>query len=393
MFRLLIRLASFIIFAVGSAFSASAQSYLDEIARTPDWVLEGQGIRLNAISIGDEVLGRHKLTAKLHNLENKPRDIMIRVASFQGLTAEALENTYAFRLSPGEIKDISADYEFHTLTPFSRIIVYGYSVEDQNAEPVRLFARSIFLGWGNPQVGLDFDGLVRASGSHIDAYAIEDSLAQNDIRKILRIREDTITRILEILGVNFDGRIKLFLYPDEDIKRAHTGHSGLGWAMGDFIAEVYNEDEQLDPYHELAHILAGKLGKPPALMDEGFATYISESFGSDALEYLGAPGETVDAVAARYAKLGQLFPLEELMAVENIGSTPERGQIEYPQAASFVKFLIEVKGFANFRQLYSSLRLGADTETRKHNRTILEQVLGKSLEEIEAEWLAKLPVD
>jgi len=41
----------------------------------------------------------------------------------------------------------------------------------------------------------------------------------------------------------------------------------------------------------VAHIIAGQLGYPLVLFNEGFATYSSERFGADALQYLALPGK------------------------------------------------------------------------------------------------------
>jgi hypothetical protein len=58
-----------------------------------------------------------------------------------------------------------------------------------------------------------------------------------------------------LLGVRSDLKIRLFFFPDEQMK-GETGHQGTGWAFGNNIIEVYNEKTKLDPYHETAHILA-----------------------------------------------------------------------------------------------------------------------------------------
>ena len=76
------------------------------------------------------------------------------------------------------------------------------------------------------------------------------------------------------------------MFPDAKSKKEETGNPGDGWAFSNNIVEVYNEKTKLDPFHELAHIISGEVGNPPAMLDEGFAIYVSEKLGTDALKYL-----------------------------------------------------------------------------------------------------------
>src|SRR6185369_11438722 len=125
-------------------------------------------------------------------------------------------------------------------------------------------------------------------------------------------------RICSMLSMS--RKIRLVFYPDAETKRKEIGHAGAGYAFSNNIVEVYNEKTKLDPFHELAHILAGKLGDPHAMFNEGFAVYISEKLGSDALRYLGSAGKTIDAVTGEHFKEEKLFKLEDLLGFTEIGS-------------------------------------------------------------------------
>ena len=75
----------------------------------------------------------------------------------------------------------------------------------------------------------------------------------------------------------------MILFEDGATKYSYTGHQGAGWAFGNTVVEIYNEKEKLDPYHETTHVLMRAYGSPPALFNEGFATYMSERLGAQAL--------------------------------------------------------------------------------------------------------------
>ncbi|MCI0443233.1 hypothetical protein L0152_08455 [bacterium] len=141
-----------------------------------------------------------------------------------------------------------------------------------------------------------------------------------------------------------------------DTKTSDTMHTGEGWAFDRTLVEVYNKDIQLDPFHEMTHIISGNLGSPPPLFDEGFAVYVAETLGSDALEYIVGPGQKIDVVMQKHKQNGKLVPIAELLKVTNIGDTPERAEVEYPQSASFVKYLIKNFGSETFRKIFSPLK-------------------------------------
>jgi hypothetical protein len=139
-------------------------------------------------------------------------------------------------------------------------------------------------------------------------------------------------------------------------KEQETGHRGAGWAFGNVIVEVFNEQTQLDPYHEVAHVVARQLGNPPALLNEGFAVYLSERMGGDALEHLGSPGLRVNEVVHQNRMAGKYIPLVRLLTFTEIGTVDSRPEIAYAEAGSFVKFLVEEFGVENCENYTNPLR-------------------------------------
>jgi hypothetical protein len=374
-----------------TSWSGLAQTYKEEIARAADATATGHGLEVGELRLGTASVGPHNLQLVVANLQDRPCEIKLVVSVFPGLGDEYTTHEETETMAPSARQVLSTSYALQRLTPFSRVTVV---VETRPAETTgedtwqSVFRSRAFLGIGNPAVSRDFPELVRTSSRRIDAYFLPGSLAARDIDSILRLREDAISRIDAILDTTFDGRIKLFLYPDEKVKFLHTGHRGMGWAYGDFIAEIYSEDRKLDPVHELAHILSGQLGLLPAFLDEGFATYISEAFGEDALEFVGNPGRSVDEVSAELVHSGRSLSIHDLLAVDNIGNTPESAEVEYAQSASLVKFIMETYGPQSGGGLFRAF--GPRGATPEQAEAIIESVLDLSMDRLIDDWTRAL---
>jgi hypothetical protein len=187
--------------------------------------------------------------------------------------------------------------------------------------------------------------------------------------------------------------VRLFLFEDPRSKWLATGHRGAGLATGATLVEVYNETTKLDPYHELTHILMGPYGTPPAAFNEGFAVYVSERLGARALVHLGGGGLSLDQRARDVLEKGEWIALSELLSYTEIGSARSRPTIAYPQAGSFVKFLVERYGLDAFLEAYRRLESSNDEADHHENRRRLLEITQSPLTELEAAWIASLPRD
>ncbi|MHC4628929.1 MAG: gluzincin family metallopeptidase, partial [Planctomycetota bacterium] len=228
------------------------------------------------------------------------------------------------------------------------------------------------------------------AAEHFDIYCFKGSTAERDVDTIAEQRDRGFSEICRFLGKNSDLRIRMILFEDAATKYSHTGHQGAGWATGNMVVEIYNEKQKLDPYHETAHILMRAYGSPPASFNEGFATYISERLGSHALKAMnGGESPIYDRVRELDGK-GALIELEELLTYTEIGSGKTNPPVAYPEAASFVKFLIETYGKSKFLKAYGTLRNSSDKSVQKQNVEDLGGIYGKSLDELKKEWKAIL---
>ncbi len=227
----------------------------------------------------------------------------------------------------------------------------------------------------------------KRSSAHFDIYYLKDSTAAREIDQIAQCKDAGFDEICRFLGKNSDIRIQMVFFENGDTKQRVTGHQGAGWAYGNTIVEVYNEKERLDPYHETTHILMGPLGSPPALFNEGFATYMSERLGAHALTNLSGGKATIYQRAKELKDKGDWIALPELLGYTQIGPSWSRPLVAYPEAGSFVQFLIEAYGKDRFLQAYGTLRNSGQQAVREENMRSLARIYGQSLEALEEQWL------
>ena len=241
------------------------------------------------------------------------------------------------------------------------------------------------LQWQNWEQHV-LDKMEKRSTKHFDIYYFKESTAAREIDQIAEQKDKGFQEICRFLGKDSDIRIRLVLFEDGRTKHAETGHQGRGWAYGNTIVEVYNEQEQLDPYHETTHILMRPFGNPPALFNEGFAVYMSERLGAHALDDLSGGQSTIYERVREIKSKGQWIELEELITLTEIGSTESRPPIAYPEAASFVKFLIDEYGQDKFLQAYKKLKSSNSKIVHWANKRALQKIYGKPFSKLQEEW-------
>ncbi len=227
--------------------------------------------------------------------------------------------------------------------------------------------------------------LKKRTTKHFDIYYFKDSTAEKEIEQIAADKERGFSEIGQFLGITSKVRIRLVLFEDGQRKHWETGHQGNGWAFGSTIVEVYNEKTKLDPYHETVHILMRPFGNPPALFNEGFAVYMSERLGAGSLRYLGGGESKIYERVRELKAKNELWELNELVGFTEIGSMKTRPPVAYPQAASFVKFLVETYGKQRFLEAYKTLENGRDN---KQNIERLEKIYNRAFPELERQWMA-----
>jgi hypothetical protein len=226
----------------------------------------------------------------------------------------------------------------------------------------------------------------RRSTPHYDIHYTKGSTAEREIDQIAERREKGFQEICSFLGKPSDVRICLVFFENARVKQALTGHQGAGWAFGRTIVEVYSKQQKLDPYHETVHILTPPYGKPPALFNEGIAVYMAERLGTNALAQIGAGQASIYERARGLKSKGEWIPLRELFTYTEIGSGRSRPPIAYPEAASFVKFLIDEYGKEKFLEAFKALKNSQDVAVHQKNATALERIYDKPLDDLRKPW-------
>jgi hypothetical protein len=158
-------------------------------------------------------------------------------------------------------------------------------------------------------------------------------------------------------------------FRDFDSKLFYTHHWGFGLSSPEGVFMVYDgktPDLRL-AVHENTHTLMRRnWGGADSFLDEGIAKYI-EALATD------ADKNHRDTLA--FSRDGALYPLEKMITFD-IGSNEEEARVAYPASGSFVGFLVSERGLPAFIE--------------KWEGKCWEEVYGKSLAELERDWIAWL---
>ena len=226
--------------------------------------------------------------------------------------------------------------------------------------------------------------LINKSDHYIFHY-FKGSLAEKDINKIIENQERFYRKILEALRLENGRKIYYYLYPSREIKMQLMGDDGYGiaiwqeienkkdyWESRKFeIHAIYNEKDKVIGGHEDSHLLSLSWGAAIYLFSEGLAEFLSE----------GWCGEDVDIWAKKNLLGNKLYPIRFLIDNKNWSKVDD--MIVYPQAGSFVRYLINNYGMERFKESYKKL---SRKNNVKENINIIEKNYRKQLEELEREW-------
>jgi hypothetical protein len=351
---------------------------------TPD--AETETIKIEKVDIGNTHRGQNKFSAAVVNKTDSMLTLVLDLRADGGVWLRKNQRQFVYLLGGKEERQIEAEYQFDHISSeaFLRVRFYFPTVSTTGITklPKPFFEQRYPVGLDNKEVDYDFSQFRKRESKHFLVYYFPDSLAAHDIDHIADERDRGFEKISDILRLESNQKIRLFLFPDEQSKKSETGHQGAGWAFDNNIVEVYNEKTKLDPFHETAHILSGQLGSPAAMFNEGFAVYVSELLGADALRELGSQGKTCDEAVVEHQGKGNFIPLRRLLSFDDIGPDASQPAISYPEACSVVRFLVNRYGLEKFRQAFASVR--AD------DVNALEKVYGTSIEDIERSWLSNV---
>jgi len=395
--------AFFLAFFVFAAWGAESEGPGDRATGRQGDAARTAPIEIKSIDLGAQLWGRNKLTVVAKNTSSETKRLWFWIGGRYQKTDHpvgfGMELKAPVALAAGEEKAIDLAYYIHpqvgTVAVKVELAMPGSDDRPQEMEPFLTKDYEITFDSPNRRIG-DLTSLDEASNSgalkiapfdiyetkHFVLYASPGTPAHDDFGKIAKTREETLAKICEFLKTPFDGRMNVFFYPDAQSKSACTLHHGDGLAYDMTVVEIYNDKTKVDPNHELTHVVAGTTGRPPAVFCEGLAAYMQEGHRWD--------GEGVDVTAAKLLKKGRLTPLKALLYRTEIGAQDNDGAIAYPEAASFVGFVMETYGKEKFLALYRQLENGDSGDVPAKNAALIEKVLGASLVDVEARWRERL---
>lgn len=362
---------------------------------------------ISEIDIGDVAWGRNVLRVKVKNTSDRKQKFWLHIGGkyresghpagfgmgpekplvFAPSEERQIEHPYWVPPQPGKL---TFRVEFVMPAGSARpseqdpFLVKKYSVtfETPNTKCNELTILPVFIRkydlYAKYRDGTRIPAFVHFETEHFVFYCSPGTPAHQDIEKIKAHREKVLAEVRTFLGVSFEPKISCFFFPDAADKFTCFMHHGDGLAFDNTIVEIYNDKTKLDPYHELTHIVAGRIGNPPALLNEGLAVYMQAGH-----KWKGVP---VDVTASKLLEEGKLTPLGELIKRTEIGSRGDDGKVAYPQSASFVKFLIDKYGKDKFLKAYKTLRNSGDKGVQQQNKSELARIYGKNLRELENEW-------
>jgi len=208
-------------------------------------------------------------------------------------------------------------------------------------------------------------------------HYITHTAADRDIQHIVTTSESAVHTAQEALGDTLDQKMVFTFIP------RLLGHGGF--ASNEIVVSYLDRDYAGGGLanviaHEATHVLDGQSGGAfrPTLLVEGLAVYLAG--GHFKLEPL-------DRRAAQLRSLDLYIPLAQLAD----DFYPSQHEIGYLEGGAFLLYLVETYGWKAFDAFYRSIPEPANGQTQS---VVLDQGLlssfGKSLAEIESEWLASL---
>jgi len=178
--------------------------------------------------------------------------------------------------------------------------------------------------------------------------------------------ETYLRTIEDSVGVRAEQRIDFYKYKSRERKELMTSRGTDAHSEGSAVHTVSWEDRHVLPY-----IIMRRLGTSIALFSEGIAVHLAGPWA----------GQDVHVVARSLAQGDQLLPLGQLLDTSSFRSFSET--VTYPEAGSFVRYLVELFGMEKFKQLYPV----RPQDNAQDIAARFQSVYGMSLTEAEAAWL------
>jgi tetratricopeptide (TPR) repeat protein len=185
------------------------------------------------------------------------------------------------------------------------------------------------------------------STEHFLIHYAGESFSDEEIRSVADEHEFQLGQVAEKLQVRFGGKIRSFVYPDDETKRRFIGAGATNIAKP-WRREIHmNKDSWRNVVkHELVHVVAGDFGLPVIRASyniglvEGLAMAVEWDFGN----------RTLHEYAAAVRHFGLVKEPRKLLSVT--GFAMQASTVSYVLTGSFVRFLIDRYGMMRFKDVY-----------------------------------------
>jgi hypothetical protein len=314
------------------------------------------------------------LSAESSGAEIVAVDLLYGATRSEVLTVVELAVTPATQVRVEHVLDTQVNY-----LPPGTDITYRWLIRDAagaefSSPPQSLFYHDQRFNWSE------------RSERNVTVYWYEggerfgDELMQTSLRTLDVLRGE--------IGAELAQPVRIYIYANNsDMRSALQSNevewvggqawTGLGIILGAIEAGDSAEVQRIVP-HELSHqVLHQATDNPygglPVWFDEGLAVYNQETRDAG-----------FDGLVETAAEEGTLIPLESLSS--SFPADPDQAYLSYAQSRDVVEFIIASYGEAKVQELVVQFRAATPVEEA------LQQVLGVSVDELDTQWRATLPV-
>jgi hypothetical protein len=184
------------------------------------------------------------------------------------------------------------------------------------------------------------------------------------------------------LGVAPSRRIQYYKYRSRSHMGQIVGVSTTN-AYADPVAYAIHTIWPTDN-HEVVHLYSSAWGSPVALFSEGFAVahHVNPVSGDFVPKWSGTP---IHDLAGQFRRQGRLLRLGQIAHTSGFRQFDDG--VTYPEAGSFVRYLIDARGLDAMKSLFSRLVAG---DSADRVRQQVQAVYGVTLDSLEADWLTFL---
>lgn len=216
---------------------------------------------------------------------------------------------------------------------------------------------------------LNFQWTIDSLDENIILYYEKNSYAEETIETLtLRVKQH-LTSTMKFIGIDtYDKPIHYFVLEDRERMKLLVGHATNGNAdpKNNFVTAIFSENiKSAYSNHELFHLIAMNLwGYPETWINEGMAVYADNTWNGHNLHEL-----------SKY-----LIDNDKFVSINEMAKKLRKfdSMITYPLLGSFTKFIDETYGREATKLIWTKGSKRFDGQA------------GKSLKELEKEWLLML---